>query len=120
MYVFAEPVTEERADEIQNTGTQYAKEWARRVVGVGKNDPEAQEEWQDLQEEVDEQVSKDGAPIKDTTTAEASQEVDSSAEQQAAAGDETITESERETETSDNDEGGESAIKSTKSEKDTT
>lgn len=61
MYVFAEPVTEARADEIQNTGAQYAKEWARRVVGVGKNDPEAKEEWQDLQEEVDEQVSEDGA-----------------------------------------------------------
>lgn len=94
MYVFAEPVTEERADEIQNTGVQYAKEWARRVVGVGKNDPEAQEEWKDLQEEVDEQVSQDGTADKAIESPAASQEVDTSAKSEAAVEDETTTETE--------------------------
>lgn len=90
MYVFAEPVTEERADEIQNTGVEYAREWARRVIGVGKNDPEAQEEWKDLQEEVDEQVSKDGTTDTDVETPATAQEVETSAESEAS------TESEKE------------------------
>lgn len=76
MYVFAEPVSEERADEIQSTGVQAGKEWARRVVGVGKNDSEAKEEWQDLQEEVDEQVSEDSAAEKEAEPAVPSQEVE--------------------------------------------
>lgn len=80
MYVFAEPVTDERADEIQNTGAEYAKEWARRVIGVGKNDPEAQEAWQSLQEEVDEQVSEDGATNKNDQAAQTSQEMETSVE----------------------------------------
>lgn len=92
MYVFAEPVTDERADEIQNTGAQYAKEWARRVVGVGKNDSEVQEAWQDLQEEVDEQVSEDGTANKEHKAAETSQEVDTSAESEAATKSEDVTE----------------------------
>ncbi|KAJ4350559.1 hypothetical protein N0V95_004665 [Ascochyta clinopodiicola] len=79
MYVFAEPVTDERADDIQNTGAQYAKDWARRVVGVGKNDPEAQEAWQDLQEEVDEQVCEDGTVVKGVET-EQSEDVVTSAD----------------------------------------
>ena len=96
MYVFAEPVTEERADEIQNTGAQYAKDWARRVVGVGKNDPEAQEAWQDLQEEVDEQVDEDSQ--KDTQAGEGPQEVERSADSEATTeGETTIEDTETDT-----------------------
>ena len=90
MYVFAEPVTEERADEIQNNGAQYAKDWARRVVGVGKNDAEAQEAWQDLQEEVDEQVDEDSH--KDIQAPESSREAESSAESEATTEGEITTE----------------------------
>ena len=110
MYVFAEPVTEERADEIQNTGVQYAKEWARRVVGVGKNDPEAQEAWQDLQGEVDEQVSEDGTSNKDVAAAEASQAAETSAEAEAAT----------ESESSEGSEADDSTIKPPKFERDFT
>jgi len=85
MYVFAEPVSDERADEIQSTGAQYAKEWARRVIGVGKDDAEAQESWQDLQGEVDEQVSEDGAAGKDAETVVPKEETEVSAEDEAAA-----------------------------------
>lgn len=84
MYVFAEPVTEERADQIQNIGTRYAKKWARRVLGVGKNDPEAEEEWQDLQEEVDEQVSEDGTAKEDVESTAVHEEAETSAESEAA------------------------------------
>ncbi|KAF2823963.1 Pet127-domain-containing protein [Ophiobolus disseminans] len=59
MYVFAEPVTEEQADEIQNAGEAAQKHFARTVVGVGKDDPEVQEAWQNIQDEVDEQVDED-------------------------------------------------------------
>lgn len=123
MYVFAEPVTEERADEIQNTGTQYAKDWARRVVGVGKNDPETQEAWQDLQEEVDEQVTEDGTANKDVKVTETSEEVEASAESEAAIEDEITTESETaaESETSTEEaETDDSTIAPPKSQKDTT
>lgn len=59
MYVFAEPVTEEQADEIQSKGEAAQKHFARTVVGVGKDDPEVQEAWQNIQDEVDEQVDED-------------------------------------------------------------
>lgn len=62
MYVFAEPVTEEQADEIQNAGEAAQQEFARRVVGIGKDDPEAQAAWQEAQDDVDEQVGADQAP----------------------------------------------------------
>jgi hypothetical protein len=60
MYIFAEPVTEEQADEIQNTGNDAQREFARNVVGIGKDNPDVQAAWQDIQGEVDEQVGEDG------------------------------------------------------------
>ncbi len=59
MYIFAEPVTEEQADEIQAKGAAAQEEFARNVVGVGKDDPEVQAAWQELQDEVDDQVDED-------------------------------------------------------------
>jgi hypothetical protein len=103
MYVFAEPVSDERADEIQSTGAQYAKEWARRVIGVGKDDAEAQESWQDLQGEVDEQVSEDGAAGKDAESAVPKEEVEVSAENEAAAEGESTVGSQRSSEEPDNE-----------------
>lgn len=60
MYVFAEPVTEEQADEIQSIGNEAQKNFARTVIGIGKDDPQVQAAWQDIQGEVDEQVDEDG------------------------------------------------------------
>jgi hypothetical protein len=59
MYVFAEPVTEEQADEIQNAGEAAQKEFARTVIGLDKGDPETQAAWEDIQDEVDEQLDED-------------------------------------------------------------
>ncbi|CAN9413890.1 unnamed protein product [Alternaria alternata] len=56
MYIFAEPVTEEQADEIQSAGEAAQKEFAQNVVGVGKGDAETQAAWQEAQDDVDEQV----------------------------------------------------------------
>jgi hypothetical protein len=89
MYIFAEPVTEERADEIQSTGEAFAKDWARRVVGVGKGDADAQEAWQDLQEEVDEQVSEDGTASKVEAVQESAMEDDVTATSEPSEPNET-------------------------------
>jgi hypothetical protein len=59
MYVFAEPVTEEQADDIQGVGEAAQKHFARTVVGIDKDDPKVQEAWQSIQDEVDEQVDED-------------------------------------------------------------
>jgi hypothetical protein len=59
MYVFAEPVTEEQADEIQGAGEAAQKDFARTVVGLVKDDPEVQAAWQNIQDDVDEQVDVD-------------------------------------------------------------
>jgi hypothetical protein len=70
MYIFAEPVTEEQADEIQSVGNDAQQDFARNVVGVGKDNPEVQAAWQDIQGEVDEQVDEDGEPIPTTDNQE--------------------------------------------------
>lgn len=59
MYVFAEPVTEEQADEIQNSKSEARKKFERDVVGVKRDDPDIQAEWQDIQSRVDEEVEGD-------------------------------------------------------------
>ncbi|KAF2652341.1 Pet127-domain-containing protein [Lophiostoma macrostomum CBS 122681] len=56
MYVFAVPVTEEEADQIQDSRSEARKEFERNVIGVKKDDPEVQAEWQDIQSRVDEEV----------------------------------------------------------------
>ncbi|KAF2128326.1 Pet127-domain-containing protein [Dothidotthia symphoricarpi CBS 119687] len=82
MYVFAEPVTEEQADEIQSTGEAVQKEFARNVVGVGKDNPEVQAAWQNIQDQVDEQVDEDkrGIPADKAQEGEADVEVTEDAE----------------------------------------
>jgi hypothetical protein len=64
MYVFAEPVTEEQADAIQSKGEAAQKDFARTVVGINKD-----EEWQNIQDDVDEQVEEDqsGKPGVETS-----------------------------------------------------
>jgi len=74
MYIFAEPVTEERADEIQ-----YSKEAARReyewnILGVKRDDPDLQAEWQDIQERIDEEISEDDLNGKNKGDEEGAQE----------------------------------------------
>lgn len=59
MYIFAEPVTEERADEIQNALQAEHKAFERDIVGVQRDDPEIQAEWQDIQSRVDDEVDED-------------------------------------------------------------
>ncbi|KAH7074597.1 mitochondrial protein Pet127-domain-containing protein [Paraphoma chrysanthemicola] len=76
MYVFAEPVTEEQADAIQGAGEAAQKDFARTVVGVGKDDPKVQEAWQNIQDEVDEQLDedKDAKPASEEAEEQASEE----------------------------------------------
>lgn len=59
MYIFAEPVTEQEADEIQSAGNEAQRQFARTVVGKVQDDPTVQAAWHDLQDQVDEQVGQD-------------------------------------------------------------
>jgi hypothetical protein len=59
MYIFAEPVTEEQADKIQDSKLPAQRAFARDIVGIDQNDPEVQKEWQDIQDRVDSEVGED-------------------------------------------------------------
>jgi hypothetical protein len=56
LYAVACPVTEEEADSIQNAKTEVYKEFERDVIGLNRDDPETQAEWQDIQERVEEEM----------------------------------------------------------------
>lgn len=59
MYIFAEPVTEEAANEIQNRKLEVQRAFARDIVGQHRDDPEVQKEWHDIQDRVDNEVDED-------------------------------------------------------------
>lgn len=96
MYIFAEPVTEEQADEIQSSKSEAMKEFERSVIGVMRDDPEVQAEWQNIQHRVDEEVIEDETEEKDVV-------VDEDAEADA----QTIPESTSEEQTSNEDDSAE-------------
>lgn len=56
MYIFAEPVTEEQADAIQNKNREAYRAFERDVVGLKKDDPALQAEWHKIQEQVNEEL----------------------------------------------------------------
>ena len=89
MYVFAEPVTEEQADELQNKGEAAQKHFARTVVGLNRN----QEEWQDIQDEVDEQVDEDNSGERVEESAEKSVQEEDGTETVEEDGTDTVEES---------------------------
>jgi hypothetical protein len=60
MYIFAEPVTEEQADALQNQKLPEQRAFERDIVGINQSDPEMQKEWQDIQKSVDNEVDEDG------------------------------------------------------------
>ncbi|KAL5445513.1 hypothetical protein PMIN06_008052 [Paraphaeosphaeria minitans] len=71
MYIFVEPVTEERADEIQNKSLDAQKAFERDIVGIVKDDPSLQAEWAEIQDRVDEEmVGEDDVDIKNAEAAE--------------------------------------------------
>ena len=74
MYVFAEPVAEEQADEIQQAGETAQEEFARNVVGIP--DRRTSKTWEDIQDDIDEQIGEDqnSVPTGEDGEASASQE----------------------------------------------
>jgi hypothetical protein len=71
MYIFAEPVTEEQADAIQNKSQDAHKAFERDIVGIVKDDPALQAEWQEIQGRVDEEMNNvEEVDSKKTPTAE--------------------------------------------------
>lgn len=85
MYVFAEPVTEEQADEIQQAGEAAQEEFARTVVGIPEDDQRSQEAWQDIQDDIDKQVGEDQNSVSTGENGEASTSRESLDESEAAS-----------------------------------
>ncbi|KAF2261090.1 Pet127-domain-containing protein [Lojkania enalia] len=63
MNIFAEPVTEEEADTIQNSNLGAKLEFERNTINVNRNDPELQAEWRDIQKQVNKEISEDDGRI---------------------------------------------------------
>ncbi|CAI6333409.1 unnamed protein product [Periconia digitata] len=62
MYIFAEPMSDEQADEIQASNKALSQKFEREVIGVGRSgsdEGELQAEWQDIQDRVNEEVEDD-------------------------------------------------------------
>jgi hypothetical protein len=102
MYIFAEPVTEEQADAIQNKSQEAHKAFERDIVGIVKDDPALQAEWQQIQGRVDEEVNE--VDSKKTQTAEdvdatAQESVTQSGEETADAVDDSSPESSKDSDT---------------------
>ncbi|KAF2676766.1 Pet127-domain-containing protein [Lentithecium fluviatile CBS 122367] len=79
MYIFAEPVTEEQADEIQSSKQLVQRAFARDIVGIEQDDPEIQKEWHDIQDRVDTEVDEDEVRGQVTEAAEDNEAEDSDA-----------------------------------------
>lgn len=89
MYVFAEPVTEERADEIQHKNAAAVAKFKRSFIDVDSNDPEVQAEWQEIQGQVEQDVTldADGERIEEppTTKPPGTEKVDPSEDSEVAS-----------------------------------
>ncbi|KAF1971731.1 Pet127-domain-containing protein [Bimuria novae-zelandiae CBS 107.79] len=96
MYIFAEPVTEEEADAIQNKNQEAYKAFERDVVGIKKDDPALQAEWHEIQDRVDEELDGDGegevAEMKEAKEVEAVDESEASDQGSVASSTEEGTE----------------------------
>ncbi|KAF2457038.1 mitochondrial protein Pet127-domain-containing protein [Lineolata rhizophorae] len=97
MYVFAEPMSDERAAAIQNSNKEKVKAMERAMLGLDTEsesvlDSEAREEWRDLNERVQEELNVDEQNDEDAAAAA------------AAEGDEEEDEDEDESEALDDDE----------------
>ncbi|KAF2868431.1 mitochondrial protein Pet127-domain-containing protein [Massariosphaeria phaeospora] len=92
MSIFAEPVTEEQADEIQSASQAQMREFERDVVGVRKDDPQLQAEWQTIQDRVDEVVEDEleQEDKSDTEAEPASPEEAAEKSEQEAADDQAL------------------------------
>lgn len=102
VYIFAEPVTEEQADKIQSEGDAQQKEFARTVVGIGKDDSEVQAAWRKTQDEVDEQLAADQRSVPATGLATDEAELLEAVEEEAI--EEAVKEASEEKEFQETDE----------------
>lgn len=86
MYIFAEPVTEERADEIQNKNQEAHRAFERDIVGIVKDDPALQAEWHEIQDQINDELQSDSEEAaKLDATAESVQSTEETAEADASS-----------------------------------
>lgn len=76
MYVFAEPVTEDQVDELQSANDREVEEFERNILGLGKEDAEAEDaeaddgQWADMQANVEEEMDSDEASLTSSNQGE--------------------------------------------------
>lgn len=69
MYIFAEPVTEEQANELQSYNDRKVEEFERNIIGLNKENAEMEEsegdadQWADMQANVEEEMDYDEASL---------------------------------------------------------
>ncbi|KAK5148414.1 hypothetical protein LTR04_000655 [Oleoguttula sp. CCFEE 6159] len=77
MYIFAEPVTEEEADQIQNSQKAKIQEFERNILGLHQPDKdndldsEGRSGWEDIQAKVEEEMQNDEMSTRDGEEVEA-------------------------------------------------
>ena len=59
MYIFAEPVTEEQAEEIQSMNKEAIEELECELLGLSKKDEDEADHWDEIQAKVEEAMDKD-------------------------------------------------------------
>lgn len=65
MYIFAEPVSEEEVEEIQNTNKEKVVEFERSVLGLNKHDEAERDGWTDINAAVEEEMVIDELSAED-------------------------------------------------------
>lgn len=80
MYIFAEPITEEQADQIQATNAAEVEAFERKILGLHQPEEEVDEEeeseeessdrdgWEDVQARVEEEMEADAADAAESKT----------------------------------------------------
>ncbi|KAF2750254.1 Pet127-domain-containing protein [Sporormia fimetaria CBS 119925] len=92
MYIFAEPMTDEQADEIQEAKSELRKEFERTVIGIKRDDSEVQAEWQEIQDMVEQEVDGDEGKAEEGKAEEGKAEEGRAEEGRAEEDDQTTPE----------------------------
>jgi len=70
MYIFAEPVTEEQVQELQNKNAAAIEEFERELLGISEKDEDEADKWEEIQAKVEEAMDEDERGIEEAEEGE--------------------------------------------------
>ncbi|MCJ1247262.1 hypothetical protein MMC30_004476 [Trapelia coarctata] len=70
MYIFAEPVTEEQVEELQNKNTAAIEEFERELLGISNKEEDEADNWEKIQAKVEEAMDEDERGMEEAEEAE--------------------------------------------------